>query len=219
MIPARLEEMEAERALKATAFEGQKTRVADLEKQKRDREGEVAMSEARLKEFESKLSQIKTNHDYQLALKEIAETKKSNKAIEDQILDIMRELETFEKSRVDANSIYQAFVEVTNKEKEDLTADENRLRSQASALEQSRGQLLAMIEAPLLAQYQRSRRARVDAVSSVQSGVCGGCNMKIPPQLYIEIQRLLTVHSCPSCHRILCLPQWQEELTKKEVAL
>ena len=37
----------------------------------------------------------------------------------------------------------------------------------------------------------------------VKNGTCRGCNMNIPPQLYIVLQRGATIETCPSCHRII----------------
>ena len=34
-------------------------------------------------------------------------------------------------------------------------------------------------------------------------GTCQGCRMRLPPQLYNELQKHLQVHFCPKCQRIL----------------
>ena len=47
-----------------------------------------------------------------------------------------------------------------------------------------------------------SRRAGV-AVALAKVGTCQGCRMRLPPQLYNEIQKHLQIHFCPNCQRIL----------------
>jgi len=48
-----------------------------------------------------------------------------------------------------------------------------------------------------------SRRGGL-AVVEVRGGICQGCRMHVPPQLFNEIQRNLErVFVCPSCQRIL----------------
>jgi hypothetical protein len=41
------------------------------------------------------------------------------------------------------------------------------------------------------------------AVVEVTGGICQGCYMNIPPQLWNEIIRSEKVNLCPSCQRIL----------------
>jgi predicted nucleic acid-binding Zn-ribbon protein len=41
------------------------------------------------------------------------------------------------------------------------------------------------------------------AVTEVKGEVCQGCNMNIPPQLYVEIKSNEEIIQCPQCHRIL----------------
>jgi len=62
----------------------------------------------------------------------------------------------------------------------------------------------ALIDDVLLQRYQMifSRRAGL-AVALAKSGTCQGCRMRLPPQLYNEIQKHLQIHFCPNCQRIL----------------
>jgi len=41
------------------------------------------------------------------------------------------------------------------------------------------------------------------AVALAKGGTCQGCRMRLPPQLYNEIQKHLQIHFCPNCQRIL----------------
>ncbi len=60
------------------------------------------------------------------------------------------------------------------------------------------------LDAPVLSRYEMlfSRRAGI-AVTEAKGGTCQGCRMRLPPQLYNEIQKHLQVHFCPNCMRIL----------------
>jgi len=40
-------------------------------------------------------------------------------------------------------------------------------------------------------------------VVEVRSGICQGCRMRVPPQLFNQIQRNAEVILCPSCQRML----------------
>ena len=41
------------------------------------------------------------------------------------------------------------------------------------------------------------------AVVEAKGGKCTGCQMKLPPQLFILVQRVETLESCPACQRFL----------------
>ena len=41
------------------------------------------------------------------------------------------------------------------------------------------------------------------AVSEVREEICQGCNMNIPPQLFVEIKKNEDIYHCPQCRRIL----------------
>ena len=52
-----------------------------------------------------------------------------------------------------------------------------------------------------------SRRGGL-AVVEIREGICQGCRMRVPPQLFNEIQRNEQVILCPSCQRML---YWRAE--------
>lgn len=183
-----------------------KEQLAGWEKQKRELEGELQLSTNRSTEFQTKVNQIKTNKEYQAALKEIAETKKANKEYEDKILALMSEIETLSKQVESEDQGHRSSQETFQKELETLDQEEKTVQEESKEFEMKKRELLGSIEPKLLAQYERLRGSRDTAVAAVVRGACEGCHMRIPPQLLIEIQRLRSIHSCPSCQRILYLP-------------
>jgi predicted nucleic acid-binding Zn-ribbon protein len=38
------------------------------------------------------------------------------------------------------------------------------------------------------------------------NGVCTGCQMALPPQLFIQVQKVDELHQCPQCHRYVFHP-------------
>lgn len=216
-IPVRQGEIEAALSEKRNALELKTNALAELEKTKRDKEGEVAMAEARLKDFQGKLSQIKTNKEYQAALKELTDTKKSNKAIEDQILELMTSAEALKKEKEELEVSLKDLETSFEKERQDLESKEKSLQGMILEVDQEKQKILSQLDAKVLSTYQRIKKVKRDAVSFVEGGVCQGCFMNIPPQLYIEIQKTTAVHSCPSCSRILYLQKWQLEGTSQPI--
>lgn len=209
-VPERREEIRSSLQRKERELLEKKEGLGSHEKQKRDLEGDLQLSEERLKEFQAKVNQIKTNREYQATLKEMAETKKINKEVEDRILAHMTEIETLTKASASLEAEYQPEKESSEKELAALEGEEKRIEEEVKGFEEKRRTLQASIEARWLSQYERIKGFRPDAVTSIAEGACQGCHMNIPPQLFIEVQKFRSVHACPSCQRILYLPGGSE---------
>jgi predicted nucleic acid-binding Zn-ribbon protein len=189
--------------------EEKSAKLAETEKAKRSNEVEVETSEARLKEFSAKLSQIKTNKEYQAALKEISETKRLNKQMEDQILTLMSDIETLKKDLQAAEEALGDSSVNLEKKRGEVAAEEAKLAAFNGQAQEERAKITAQIDSKILAQYERVNKSGKVAVAAVVTGTCQGCRMRVPPQLFIEIQKLKAVHYCPNCLRLLYLPEWQ----------
>ena len=217
-VPVRREELETLLGQRKVGLQGKTARLAEMEKSKRDKEGEVQLSESRIAEFKTKLSQIKTNKEYQSALKEIEETKKSNKLLEDQTLQLMTDAETVKKEVTDDETALKLSLENYEKESNELRSEEARLKEAIAQVEQERARLVGAVDPKILDKYYRVKKIRAEAVTFVEGATCMGCHMHIPPQLFIEIKKFQAVHTCPSCHRILYLQETKTESTKENRA-
>lgn len=190
------------------SFNEKSGQLAELETSKLAQEREVETANMRLKELESKLNQIKTNKEYQAALKEISETKKNNKSIEDRILEQMNQIEQLKTESQEIQKNLETAQENLKKKNEEVSSESARLKEEVEKIEKQKEKIITQLEPRLVAQYQRVQRSRTEALSEVIDGTCQGCRMKIPPQLSIEIQKFKAVHSCPSCQRILYRAEW-----------
>ena len=47
------------------------------------------------------------------------------------------------------------------------------------------------------------RAAAAPRSSKRRNGICQGCRMRVPPQLYNELQKHHEIRMCPNCHRII----------------
>lgn len=211
-----LKELEALVSNNRSHLEGKSGKIAELEQQKRTKEVEVEISEDRLKSFQGKLGEIKTNKEYQAALKEIADTKKLNKAKEDQILELMTQADALKSELKTAEEDFAGSSSNYEKRKNEIDAEADRLKGMLAEAAAEKKEIVSKLSPDLMAQYLRVRKGREVAVCAVANGTCQGCRMKLPPQLYIEIQKMKTIYACPSCLRILYMPEWVES-TKPEV--
>ena len=60
------------------------------------------------------------------------------------------------------------------------------------------------IPAPVLGRYEFIRnRLRHPVIVPVEEGICSGCHIAIPPQVFIDLQRGNHIMSCPNCQRLM----------------
>jgi predicted nucleic acid-binding Zn-ribbon protein len=78
----------------------------------------------------------------------------------------------------------------------------------ARTLESRRAALRESIAGNFLAAYDDLGRAgrRPAVVPLVRGAHCGGCHMRVPPQLGVFVRRGQSVCSCPHCRRLLFAP-------------
>ena|SRR5438128_176357 len=93
-----------------------------------------------------------------------------------------------------------------------LRADATRMKDVAGALEKRRAALRDSIPDAFLAAYDAlGRIGRHPALVEVRSSHCGGCYLRLPPQLDSAIRLRQSLRVCPHCRRLLYRPAPAEE--------
>ncbi len=71
-------------------------------------------------------------------------------------------------------------------------------------LEAERQRILPGIDKKILADYERVLKSREGlAIVCVNGDMCGGCNMRVPPQVVNMIRMYQSIQTCEVCNRIL----------------
>lgn len=174
------------------------------EKRCRELEAIITDEQERIKDRQVKLMNIQTNREYQSILKEIEDTKTSNKHNEDELLILTEQLEAMQ----------NRIVEITEKCKEDeekLDAETKVLKAAAAKLETKKKKIIKArnsqakkVNEKYLKRYETLKERRNGlAVAGVTNGVCQGCNMNIPPQMFNDLLKEDAILSCPTCNRMM----------------
>jgi uncharacterized protein len=167
-------------------------------------EKELAEGEARIRNKRMRLNQVRNDKEMQALAHEVDALKENNQRLEAEVLALMEGAEP-------RGARIAELTELAARKGEELRAAESEIASQVEDLKISiskqrvdRDLMAQGIEAALLQRYQMifSRRAGL-AVAEAKSGTCQGCRMRLPPQLYNELQKHLQIHFCPNCQRIL----------------
>ena len=176
----------------------------DLEKRKRDKEHELDDITERIDKIKSRVTEIKTNKEYQAHLKEIESVEKERSQIEDEILVIMEEIESASQKVEKEKNIMKQNKEKVDLKKNELDAEKMQSEKEMDAKREIRSHIAASIDEDLYREYISILESRGgSAVFEAQAEICQGCNMNIPPQLFVEVKRNERIIHCPQCHRIL----------------
>jgi len=161
-----------------------------------------------------RMNRIKNIKELQALQREIDQIRQANGEAEEELLNLMVEIDGL-KGEIKAKQ------ETLLEAQQDWQQKQEALQAQIAAIDQAvekasirRQSIAQAIDAVLMSRYQLifSRRGGT-AVVEVTGGICQGCYMNIPPQLWNEIIRSDKVNLCPSCQRILYYkaPEAQEK--------
>jgi uncharacterized protein len=167
-------------------------------------ERELAEGEARIRNQRMRLSLIRNDKELQALSHEVESLKENNQRLESEVIAMMEAAEQ-RAPRI------KELTEAVKKQRDELTAAEKEIageveqvKSELAKVRAERDKTAHGIEEALLQRYELifSRRNGL-AVVPVRAGTCQGCRMRIRPQLFNEIQKMLEIHFCPNCQRIL----------------
>ena len=192
------------------SFESKKAHMAeleknslDLQKQKKDKELELATKEESAVKLQGQLYSLKTNKEYQTMLQQIQDSKADASVIEDKILQLMEESDKIkalvEEEKVKIKEEEKVFLSEKSKIEEKVKEIDGRL----SQLDAQRKQSVD-IDPKILSQYERILASRDGlAIVTVNGNSCGGCNMFVPPQVINLIKMYERIITCETCNRML----------------
>lgn len=204
MLLAEIQKMEKDIEAKKAEMSVLSKESAEWEKLRKEKDQVLQEDGRKAMDRRMRMSRIKNIKELQALQREIDQIKENNTQLEEELIKIMEELEA-------RTTTQKAKEEELKKLEEDWASKRKELEHQLSTIEQSvaesassRQAIAAQLEDSLIQRYELifSRRGGT-AVVTVSDGICQGCYMNIPPQLWNEIMRSERLNLCPSCHRIL----------------
>jgi predicted nucleic acid-binding Zn-ribbon protein len=179
--------------------------LLDVRKQdRRHVERDIDDLENRAGKSQGKLSSIKSNKEYQAALKEIDDLKREQVRLEDRALEIMEELDTLEAKCRDMEADRESLFKKAEAEKRQVEEEIQTLDRELERSQKDRHGISKTIDPELVKRYDLIREKKMGvAVSPVIKGVCQTCHLAIPPQKYNELIRGGDLLTCPHCQRII----------------
>lgn len=205
--PAEIQDITASFEEKKAALASAEKIYLDAQKEKKDREIELAAKEESTKKLQGQLYQLKTNKEYNTMLQQIQDSKADASLAEDKILEAMDKIESAKK-RVDEEKVKLSAEEARFSQQKKVIDDQvKEIEEKLAQLESRRKQLIPGIDPRIFSQYDRILKNRDGlAIAAVSNGTCKGCHMSVPPQVINRIQMYDGLITCEVCNRILYIP-------------
>jgi len=214
-IPAELAKLEQALASRKAEFGTSKEAFDTQEKALRKAEGDLKEKEEGLRKAEGKMMEVKTNEEYQAALKENQGQKGEKGKLEEQVLTNMSQAEEHRTKFKEAEKTLKEHETAYQRDKKTLEEDRLKVVNQIEHQLQLRNQMSAKLSPDVATIYNRVvNRTKGVSIVRAENGRCQGCNRTIQPQLYNEVLGQKAVHKCQNCGKILLVAS--QELPPEE---
>lgn len=210
-VTARLAAMDARRAEVEATVTAARTALADVQATVDDRQarrrkgdGEVSALQVRLTKYRDQLMAVTNNREYEAVQHEIASVDGQLKALEDEVIGWLMEIDELQPQVEAAQRSLEAATEAARRAVLDLADEEQRDRLELAAVQGHVAAERAALSAETLAVYDRaSRRYPLAAVAELKGELCSACNVRLRPMVVSDVRRGEQLILCDSCSRIM----------------
>ena len=177
---------------------------AEKEKERQGKERLLQDEGKKAMDKRMRMNRIKNTKELQALQREIDQIRQSNGDLEEDLIRVLEEIDRIKaelKAKEEEAALMEEEWQQRQEEMQSKISDIDQLVSEAYTLRKT---IASQIAGELISRYELifARRGG-SAVVEVTGGICQGCYMNIPPQLWNEIIKSEKVNLCPSCQRIL----------------
>ncbi len=193
-------------------FEARAFQIREIQKNRNDASAEKTQFESSIADLNISLERTERNlkaaqnpKQYEAAVREKSVLEKQISDLETQVLEKTEALEAAEKV---LNERADEIASIESERTEKLLAFETEVENQKDELEKlqkRREKAFETLPKNLAATYDRLVKRIRDgvAVAEVKNGACGSCQMRLRPQMLVDIKVSGQILTCESCTRIL----------------
>jgi len=203
-VPLRVHEVDEPLRSAKAELEKIRQNIETVLKKKKEKETALEETQEKIRKMKARSTDLKTNKEYQAHLKEVESSEKEIAGYEDEILRVMVQLDSLVKEKTVREQSVKAEEEKILAFKKDLDADVARLEQELLQLKAEREHIVSRLEPDIYNTYLTLlRRGGGVALARAVDEICLGCDMNIPPQMFVQIRKNAELIQCPQCHRIL----------------
>ena len=184
-----------------------------------EKESTIAIALETIEKFEEHLKEVTTQAEYLMARKQIDEAKRLNLRLEDEIVELKAKREELAPEVQQRQGLYNNVLETYQRAEGEILKEQSAVEKQVAEYEKSKAEAAKQVSERSLAYYERlTKSGKVPALVSTEGGICGGCNIALPPQVYNQlIANAAKYNSCSHCNRMIYYeppPADEEEETR-----
>ncbi|MGZ6143995.1 MAG: zinc ribbon domain-containing protein, partial [Myxococcales bacterium] len=158
--PARLRQIESERAQAKTALDATRGKLADNERARRQNDQLLGLEKEKVRKWESRLNELKTPREYAALARELDIAKKTNQGAEEELKRLAIEYDAL-RGQVAAGETALADKEaVVEREGKEIQSVLDGVQAQMKELQAERLRLTAACDKSLVNKYERIRKQR-----------------------------------------------------------
>ena len=196
--------LRASAAAAQTALDNAKGRLRHIGSSRDSLELEIKAKKELVTRYSLQQFQTRKNEEYRALAHEIQLCKEAIFKLEDQEIALMEQEEAVQKEISRATQAANDTRQLVADQLAQLATREQNLKMELAGLQANREDLAAAVGETERARYDRLVRSRGEhVVVGVQHGVCGGCHMRLPPQLLVFCQAEKEIITCSNCGRVL----------------
>ena len=201
-------DLKTEVGTKRSVTQAKRQEMAELERQRRDFESKISDEEEKTKDRRMRMQRIRNEKELGALRREVEVSRELSTQLEESLLRLLdggdskiAELKTLEEDLAVAEQKLAEREREHADRSQALAADLERLTRERTAIAEE-------LDESLRKRYELifGRKEGLAVVEVRKDGNCGGCRMRVPPQLITQIHRNSDIVFCPSCQRILCVP-------------
>ena len=198
------ESLRAKAASTQSQLDAAKERLKHIESDRKRLELDVETKKSLIEKYANQQLLTRKNEEYRALSHEIETCKGDITPIEDQQLVLMEQAEATQKEIAHDTLEAGAARKLLDEQVAQLDQREGNLTKELAGLQSGRAELAAAVDDTARARYERLLKSKGEnAVVGVDHGACGGCHMKLPPQLLVTCRAQKEIVSCSNCGRIL----------------
>lgn len=159
---------------------------------------------AKIRDNRMRMNRVRNEKELMAIQREVDLGKEANQLLEEQLLGLMERVEALAERVAAARASVQ---EQEARHAEEVTGRRETAQGLRHQVEAERGRREALVNGmnpTLRTKYEQIfERRGGTAVVPVRRGICLGCRMSVPPQMFNELQKFRDIRQCPNCYRIL----------------
>jgi predicted nucleic acid-binding Zn-ribbon protein len=196
--------LRAKAASTQTQLDAAKTRVKHIESERKRLEIDVESKKTQIEKYANQQLQTRKNEEYRALAQEIEHCKAEIIKIEDGEIALMEQAEAAQKEVVRTMADANEAKKQVESQVAELNKREENLKKELADFQSGRAELAAAVDEVARNRYERLLKSKGDnVIVGITHGVCGGCHMKLPPQVLVSCRSQKEIVGCSNCGRIL----------------